>query len=144
MSDRVQSRYSLLVGVDGSETSLRAAAYAGGMAKRQNARLVCLFVRSTSAMAAMAPDSAAVIAQAQSDQFEEIRSMIEQQQPYAGLDVTLIDRSGNPYRELCKLAAALQVDGVVVGASMQAGHRLVGSLAVHLVRDAKWPVTVVP
>jgi nucleotide-binding universal stress UspA family protein len=36
------------------------------------------------------------------------------------------------------------VDAVVVGASTHAGHRLVGSLALHLVRVARWPVTVVP
>jgi hypothetical protein len=27
---------------------------------------------------------------------------------------------------------------------MQPGHRIVGSLASHLVRAARWPVTVVP
>jgi nucleotide-binding universal stress UspA family protein len=32
----------------------------------------------------------------------------------------------------------------VVGASTHAGHRLVGSLAVRLVKAARWPVTVVP
>jgi nucleotide-binding universal stress UspA family protein len=35
-------------------------------------------------------------------------------------------------------------DAVVVGASAHAGHRLVGSLAVRLVKAARWPVTVVP
>ena len=32
----------------------------------------------------------------------------------------------------------------MVGASAQAGHRLVGSLAVRLVKAGRWPVTVVP
>jgi nucleotide-binding universal stress UspA family protein len=31
-----------------------------------------------------------------------------------------------------------------VGASEQAGHRLVGSIATRLVRLGEWPVTVVP
>ena len=35
-------------------------------------------------------------------------------------------------------------DAVIVGASTKAGHRFVGSLAVHLVRANRWPVTVVP
>ena len=43
-----------------------------------------------------------------------------------------------------KLADELRADAVVVGASTQAGHRFVGSLALHLVRTARWPVTVVP
>ncbi len=32
----------------------------------------------------------------------------------------------------------------VVGASEQAGHRLIGSVASRLVRAGRWPVTVVP
>ena len=35
-------------------------------------------------------------------------------------------------------------DAIVVGASLRVGHRLLGSLAVRLVRAGKWPVTVVP
>jgi nucleotide-binding universal stress UspA family protein len=36
------------------------------------------------------------------------------------------------------------VDAVVVGASLRSGRRFVGSLAGRLLRDAGWPVTVVP
>jgi nucleotide-binding universal stress UspA family protein len=42
------------------------------------------------------------------------------------------------------VAEERKVDAIVVGASTQAGHRLVGSLATRLVRHATWPVTVVP
>jgi nucleotide-binding universal stress UspA family protein len=38
----------------------------------------------------------------------------------------------------------MRADAIVVGASAKAGHRLIGSLAVRLVRAGKWPVTVVP
>jgi hypothetical protein len=38
----------------------------------------------------------------------------------------------------------MSADGIIVGASMQAGHRIAGSLAVRLVRAGRWPVTVVP
>jgi nucleotide-binding universal stress UspA family protein len=38
----------------------------------------------------------------------------------------------------------VRADAIVVGASMKAGHKLVGSLAIRLVRAGKWPVTVVP
>ena len=37
-----------------------------------------------------------------------------------------------------------RADAVIVGASTKAGHRFVGSLAVHLVRASRWPITVVP
>ena len=61
-----------------------------------------------------------------------------------GVAVTFVRRQGNPYLELVRAAEEMRVDAIVVGASGKAGHRIVGSLAGHLVRDAKWPVTVVP
>jgi nucleotide-binding universal stress UspA family protein len=46
--------------------------------------------------------------------------------------------------ELCRIASEVRADAVVVVASTQAGHRLMGSLAVRLVRAGRSPVTVVP
>ncbi len=51
---------------------------------------------------------------------------------------------GDPYNGLVKAADDLTADAVVVGASEQAGHRFVGSVAVRLVKAGRWPVTVVP
>ena len=51
---------------------------------------------------------------------------------------------GDPFTELRRIADEIHADAVVVGASAHAGHRLVGSLAVRLVKAARWPVTVVP
>ena len=62
----------------------------------------------------------------------------------AGISAEFVVRSGNPYKELIGIAHELRVDAIVVGASTQAGHKLVGSLAGRLVKDAAWPVTVVP
>jgi nucleotide-binding universal stress UspA family protein len=42
------------------------------------------------------------------------------------------------------VAKQVRAEVIVVGASESAGHRLVGSLAVRLVRAGRWPVTVVP
>ncbi len=41
---------AIVVGIDGSTTSLRASAYAAGLARRQRARLVAVYVGSVSAM----------------------------------------------------------------------------------------------
>jgi nucleotide-binding universal stress UspA family protein len=51
---------------------------------------------------------------------------------------------GDPRAELTKIAEQVHADAVVVGASEQLGHRIVGSLATRLVRAGKWPVIVVP
>jgi nucleotide-binding universal stress UspA family protein len=51
---------------------------------------------------------------------------------------------GDPYHGLCDYADKLRADAVVIGASQKAGHRIVGSVAVRLVKAGKWPVTVVP
>ena len=132
----------ILAGIDGSDTSLRAGAYAAGLARRQGAQLVLIFVHVPSG--AMAPEIALAARAVQDSAFAQLREAVETQSARLGLNYRLYEREGNPYAEITRLADELRVDAVVVGASMKAGHRLVGSLATRLVRDARWPVTVVP
>jgi len=132
----------LLVAVDGSDTSMRAGAYAAGLARRQNARLACLYVRGYS----MVAEAGAVVQvqQAHNDVARELRDAVETQSGRIGVRAEFFERVGNPFTEIVRLADELQADAVIVGASTKAGHRFVGSLAVHLVRANRWPVTVVP
>jgi len=58
--------------------------------------------------------------------------------------VTFITAHGDAYHEITRIAEETRADAIVVGASLKAGHRLLGSLAVRLVKAGKWPVTVVP
>src|SRR6478752_7678270 len=88
----------IVVAVDGSTTSLRAASYAAGLARRQSAELVVRFV----------------------------------------------EVEGDAYTEISRICGEVLADAVIVGASTSAGHRIVGSLGVRLVRAGRWPVTVVP
>ena len=134
----------LLVGVDGSDTSLRAAAYAAGMARRQQARLVILYVRPFSAVPGIEAGAVTSMQEAHDAVAAELRKNAEEQAPRLGIDVVVVEREGNPYTEIVRLAGEIQADAVIVGASTKAGHRFVGSLAVHLVRASRWPVTVVP
>lgn len=134
----------ILVGIDGTETSLRAGAYAAGMARRGSAQLLVLYVTSTPAAAAAAPETAAAVLEGQRQVAAELRQLLAQEAPRLGIEVEFLVRHGNPYKELLQVAAERRVDAIVVGASTQAGHRFVGSLAGRLVRDAAWPVTVVP
>ena len=134
----------LLVGVDGSDTSLRAGAYAAGMARRQRARLVCLYVRPLSAVAGMSAGATLGVQESYDQVAAELRQTAEEQGARLGIDIVFVERDGNPYAEIVRLADEIKADAVIVGASTKAGHRFVGSLAVHLVRASRWPVTVVP
>ena len=134
----------LVVGVDGSTTSLRAGAYAAGLARRQGAHLVIVYVAHPSALVGMAPAVAGLARQVTDEIAEDLRRQIEELVPSLGISYSYRVESGDPYTELVRVAAEVSADGVVVGASMQAGNRFAGSLAIRLVRAGRWPVTVVP
>ena len=122
----------IVAGLDGSDTSMRAAAFAGGLARREGSRLVCVFVPTTPAFAAMAPGG--LSATLPNDLADELRRRVEEGAAYHGVPAELVVRHGDPFVELTTVADDLRADMVVVGASTHAGHRLVGSLAVRLVR----------
>jgi len=134
----------ILVGVDGSRTSLRAAAYAAGLARRQHCRLLAVYVARLSASIGMAPGAAAAMNEAAAQAASEIEQRLREGAAEIGLEAEFRAVIGDPWTEINRAATETKADAVVVGASEHAGHRLVGSLATRLVRAGKWPVTVVP
>ncbi|OKI89383.1 universal stress protein [Micromonospora sp. CB01531] len=135
----------VLVGVDGTRTSLRAAAYAAGLARRQRSGLVVVFVSSPTPYAGIMTGVVAGAIQRTHDELAaELRDECRRGAEELGLPVTFLCRRGDAYTELCAAADETRADLVVVGASEQAGHRLVGSVATRLVRTGRWPVVVVP
>ena len=138
----------ILVGIDGSVTSMRAGAYAGGLARRQGARLVVVYVEQRSALygASAGAGVSAIVEQdrALAETAADLRQQVEEGAARFGLPITFITAAGDPYHEIRRGADEVRADAVVVGASAKAGHRLVGSLAVRLVKAGRWPVTVGP
>jgi nucleotide-binding universal stress UspA family protein len=139
---------AILAGVDGSTTSLRAGAYAAGLARRQRARLVAVCVEPVASMTPALPGAAAALAVARGEAFAQIagdlRRQAEELARERGINITFVATRGDPFAEICRIADEIRADALVVGASAKAGHRLVGSLAIRLVRAGRWPVTVVP
>lgn len=105
----------ILVGVDESVTASRAAWYAAGLARRQGARVVAVYVEPNAALVMTSAVGASVLA-----------------------------AENEAHGEIARIAQETRADAIIVGASLKAGHRLLGSIAVRLVKAGKWPVTVVP
>jgi nucleotide-binding universal stress UspA family protein len=134
----------ILVGVDGSRTSLRAAAYAGGLARRQGCRLLAVYVTRVPASASMTPGGAAVMNETFDQVADDLEQLMLARTAETGIAAEFRSVRGDPVAELTSIADQEHADAVVVGASEHLGHRIVGSLAARLVRAGKWPVIVVP
>ena len=134
----------ILVGVDGSRTSLRAAAYAVGLARRQRCRLLVVYVRRMPAIASVPPGGAVVMSETLGQVATELEQLIRSGTAELGVAAEFRSVDGDPMNELTRIAEQTGADAVVVGASEHLGHRVVGSLATRLVRAGKWPVIVVP
>ncbi|MFI1395752.1 universal stress protein [Streptomyces sp. NPDC020681] len=135
----------IVVGLDGSESSLRAASYAGGLARRQHALLAIVYVQPVMAAgAAMGAPVAETTGEIAEGLVEEIRTAAERVKGIWDVRWEFHTFHGDPFSGLVSAADQLKADAVVVGASESAGHRFVGSVAVRLVKAGRWPVTVVP
>jgi nucleotide-binding universal stress UspA family protein len=134
----------MLVGLDGSRTSMRAGAYAAGLARRQGCRLLAVYVGQVSAGASMYAGAAGAMAETARQLADELAETVLGRAAEAGIDAEFRTVTGDPFTELTRIAEQERVDAVVVGTSEHAGHRVVGSLATRLVRAGKWPVIVVP
>ena len=135
----------ILAGVDGTEASWRAAAYAGGLARRQHALLAIVYVQPLMPMSGVyGADVQGVTAEVADDIARTIAEHAEKVKDVYTTRWKFLTRRGDAYSGLAETADELKADAVIVGASEKAGHRLIGSVAVRLVKAGRWPVTVVP
>jgi nucleotide-binding universal stress UspA family protein len=142
---RDPSARAILSGVDGSDTAMRAAAFAFGLARRQDSRLVLVFVACPSPLVPLRPAVATVIEHDTATHlYAELRDQMRTAAEELEVPVTLVKVFGDPYTALRDTADRCHADTVVVGASQKAGHRFAGSVATKLIRTGHWPVLVVP
>lgn len=134
----------VLLGIDDSDSALRALDYAVGAAQRANAHLLALYVQ---------PDLPSVLAEQtaveaflahQQTLIEDLRREIAYSCESASVTHEFLIVQGDPYTELKRLARSAHVDAVVVGISTRARHKILPSVVTRLVRAAHWPITVVP
>ncbi|NRI67674.1 universal stress protein [Rhodococcus sp. MS16] len=135
----------VLAGVDGSDSSWRAAAYAAGLARRQQSLLVVVYVQPiTSAFANLS----GTIVDAGQEIADELLTYIQRSTARLGASEQIRWQfrtlRGDPANELIRIADELHADAIVVGSSASFGHRIYGSVAIRLVKTGRWPVTVVP
>ncbi|WP_073501060.1 universal stress protein [Actinacidiphila paucisporea] len=138
----------VVVGLDDSDSSWRAAAYAVGLARRQDALLVMVHVLPvhTTAMLAglswmLAADDLALAERLRHRVASGLAGTVGLPAPRWEFQVL---RAADVVTGLAETADELRADTVVVGASKGLRHRLFGSPGVRLVRTGRWPVIVVP
>ena len=135
---------TILVAVDGSQSAERAMAYAAGLARRNKARLVAVYVRKMPV--ALAGDAYATAgASAALDAIEsELRAGMKKELSPWGVNADFVVCSGDPVHALADIAKRYRADAIVVGSSTNFLHRIVGSLPASLIRKGQCPVTVIP
>ncbi|MCL2396368.1 MAG: universal stress protein [Acidimicrobiaceae bacterium] len=136
----------LVVGLDGTDPSRDALAYAVGMARREGSSLVIVRVGvPVSAAAAVAAASGTVLPpgglMADEALTPENISALDELLPGRW---RLVECTGEPGAELERVARDVRADAIVVGRSRNPGRHLLGSVTSRLVRRANHPVIVVP
>jgi nucleotide-binding universal stress UspA family protein len=138
------SPHVVLVGVDGSTTSLRAATYACGLARRQHGKLIVVHVVTTGAWEWTAAAAGVVLHQIRTELEAEIRSELGPLLEDCPGPVTFISLLGRPTYGLSAIADEVRADVVVVGASRGWRRWCGSSVAARLIRLSRWPVVVIP
>ncbi len=134
----------VLVGVDGSTTSMRAATYACGIARRERCRLIVAHVVSAGPWEWAITGAGAVLQDLRDDLDADLKSEIRELIGDCSEPVAYVSRFGHPTYGLPAIADEVRADIVVVGASRGWRRRCGISVANRLIRLGRWPVIVVP
>lgn len=138
----------IVFGIDGSPASLRAAAYAVGVARRERAKLIGVYVHQNPLIPAGTlgtdPSAYRTAIETQAEIKRALQTELDLECASSGVDCKLVFREGVVASEILAIAAEEAADEIVLGASRSLKHRVFGSLGSRLARQCKWVVTIVP
>jgi nucleotide-binding universal stress UspA family protein len=136
----------LVVGFDGSEPSRDALAFACGIARRNRAHLVVVYVPSTvgGAIAALDPVASSHYLAVNGETIATLQKEAGELMAERSVDGEFVVGSGDPAEALERVAAERHLDAIVVGRSRARRHTAVGSVPARLLRCARRPISVVP
>ena len=134
----------VLVGVDGSTASMRAAMYAAGLARRERSRLVVAHVLTPGPFEWAVFGGGGLLAQLRAELSRTVEAEVRALSEDWPGPVDFVSRVGRPVSCLAAVADQVRADVVVVGVSRGWRRRFGMSIAAGLVRVGRWPVVVVP
>jgi nucleotide-binding universal stress UspA family protein len=144
---------TVVVGVDGSDTSIDALSWACGEARRLGGRALAVLVTPIPGSGALASASP-FAAMAASEYIEndarleeelevEIRSELLAIGESQRVPLTFIHVHGDVVTELLKIAAISHAQLIAVGRSTKSRHKVAGSLGHRLLRRTGTPIIVI-
>jgi nucleotide-binding universal stress UspA family protein len=137
----------IIVGVDGSDPSWDALAWAAGEALRSNGRIVAVLATPPfepgEVIGSTAPLGYAAAAETRDQVAEQLAAEVARRAETLGVEVRFERRVGEAPWVLHQVALSEQADLMVVGRSAKMVHRLAGSVGRRLVLRHDGPVTVV-
>jgi nucleotide-binding universal stress UspA family protein len=140
-------RQVLVVGVDGSDPSWDAFAWAAGEARRCRGRIIAVFVtplvEPEAALSVSAPYNYSSALEARDQMAEELAGEVARRADELGVEVSFVREKGDAAHVLTEVALSEHADLIAVGRSAKMVHRLAGSVSRRLVLCRDLPVTVI-
>ena len=141
---------TVIVGIDGSEPSKHAVAYASTLAQAQEVNLVLAHVIPWSPYSFNTPTDNEERGERKQEEIRAATTQIIEPAVAAASDaaceVTPVVRHGDPVDTLVTLASEFAATAIIVGRTgdSRVKRALFGSIPGHLVHESTIPVTVVP
>lgn len=136
----------ILIAVDSSEFSMKAAKKGFELAHELNAKVALIFVVDVSKAignveVGLMPETALLILKKEAMQTLDGLSTM-----YNGKELLKFMPEGHPSDDIIKTSKTFQADLIIIGTHGRTGlqHLLMGSVAENVIRQSKIPVMVVP